>query len=355
MPKNIALLFDGTWNEPSETRDPEECTDTNVRRFYDAIKTASDEGWHQERWYNAGVGTEWMNRFRGGTFGYGLDKHIVEGYAKLCELYAPEDRVYLLGFSRGAYTARSLVGMVRHAGLLRSPDRQAVYAAYDLYRANDKGPDSRVAREFRARNSVEIPIQFVGVWDTVGALGVPLKLFKGFNAERHGFHDIKLSRIVRNAFHAVALDEHREPYAVTLWGPKSPDDLEQRLEQVWFAGAHADVGGGYAAQPLANPPLRWMQRRAAECGLSIDVLPEPEEPEVRRLEYLADANDSYQQFMGGAFAKLRPRFYRTVGREKDGGQTLHHSLLRRLEEIEGFRPINNGLAALLMRRRVAGD
>jgi len=201
MAKNIALLFDGTWNEPSVSKYPEESTDTNVRRFHDSIRPKADDDTPQVHWYNAGVGTEWMNKVRGGAFGNGLDEHIIEGYAKLLELYAPGDRIYLLGFSRGAYTARSLVGLVRMVGLLRSTGKLTVHEAYNFYRSHDKGPNSRAARELRAANSIEVEIHFVGVWDTVGAMGIPLKLFKDFNAERYGFHDPKLSHIVRNAFH----------------------------------------------------------------------------------------------------------------------------------------------------------
>jgi uncharacterized protein (DUF2235 family) len=355
MGKNIALLFDGTWNEPSASKDPEESTDTNVRRFYESIRAQADDGTRQERWYNEGVGTEWMNRVRGGAIGYRLDEHIIQGYEKLLELYKTGDRIYLLGFSRGAYTARSLVGLVRMAGLLRSPGKPSVRDAYDFYRSHDKGPNSRAAQEFRAANSTEVDIHFVGVWDTVGALGIPLNVFKDFNTERYGFHDPKLSRIVRNAFHAMALDEHRGPYAVTMWGPQSPDDAEQRLEQVWFAGAHADVGGGYVAQPLSNPPLRWMQRRAIECGLAVDVLPEADDPEARRREYLAPAHDSFAEFLNGSYTKIGERYYRPVGRTGDGMQVLHPSLLKRLIEIEQFRPVNDGLAAMLVRRTVSAD
>lgn len=355
MPQNIALHFDGTWNEPSAKRDPEESTDTNVRRFFESVRPASAGGDPQVAWYNKGVGTEWMNKVRGGAFGMGLDDHICEGYSKLCELYQPGDRVYLIGFSRGAYTARSLVGFIRNAGLLRSANEKSVRDAYEFYREKDKGADSRLAKEFREQNSTEIQIHFVGVWDTVGALGIPLRFFKGLNADKYGFHDTQLSRIVRNAFHALALDEHREPYAATLWGKRPVADLGQRLEQVWFAGAHADVGGGYAGQPLANPPLRWMQRRAIECGLAVDVLPDAPDAEARQREHLAPAHDSYSEFMGGAFAKISQRHYRMLGRKEDGDQALHESLLTRLDEIGNFTPINSGLAALLMKRIVAKD
>ena len=110
---------------------------------------------------------------------------------------------------------------------------------------------------FRAtRQSPLIKIKFVGVWDTVGALGIPLESFGEFNKEAFEFHDTELSDIVENGIHAIAVDENREPYKVTLWTPK--EKLKQTIEQRWFIGAHADVGGGYPSRALSDVTLRWM-------------------------------------------------------------------------------------------------
>lgn len=348
MAKNLVMLFDGTWNKPAEYQNDlgSKC-DTNVRRFYNAIETFSDDGRTQLAFYDFGVGTEWLNRVRGGAFGKGLDKHIRDGYEWLCRNYEEDDRIYVLGFSRGAYSARSLVGTVRNSGVLKDPAAGRVDEAYELYRRRDRSADAPEAIAFRNAYSREVDIEFLGVWDTVGSLGIPLGAFEELNDERYGFHDTRLSGIVRNAFHALALDEHREPYRPTFFQPDPA--RPQRVEQVWFAGAHSDVGGGYAEQPLSNPPLRWMQKRAKACGLNVTILPDATGEAAGRAEYLAAAHDSYKEFLGGAYAAHAPRYYRPVGRPEDGPQKLHWTLERRLKESGASRPDNDGLMASLAR------
>lgn len=349
MPKNIVMLFDGTWNKPAEfQQDPGSKCDTNVRRFYNSIDTFADDGRTQVAFYDYGVGTEWLNQVRGGVFGRGLDEHIRKGYEYLCRTYAPEDKVYVLGFSRGAYSARSLVGLIRNSGVLRESSEARLDEAYELYRKRDRSADTPDAVEFRRRHSREIEIEFLGVWDTVGSLGIPFTAFQELNDERYGFHDTKLSRIVKNAFHALAMDEHREPYKPTFLTQRE-DAGEQRVEQVWFAGAHSDVGGGYPDQPLSDSPLRWMQQRAQECGLNVGVLPERTDATARRVEYLAEAHDSFREFLGGRYAAHAERYYRRVGRHEDGPQKLHWTLKRRVDEANDYRPVNEGLTACIAR------
>ena len=349
MPKNIVMLFDGTWNKPAEFQQgPASKYDTNVRRFYNAIETFTDDGRTQVAFYDFGVGTEWLNTVRGGAFGRGLDEHIRNGYEYLCRNYAPQDKVYVLGFSRGAYSARSLVGMIRNSGVLRELNEERLVEAYELYRKRDRSADTPDAVEFRRKHSHEIEIEFLGVWDTVGALGIPLTVFRELNDERYGFHDTKLSRMVKNAFQALAIDEHREPYKPTFLTHQK-DAGDQRVEQVWFAGAHSDVGGGYPSQPLSDPPLRWMQQRAKDCGLNVQVLPASTDEAIKRAECLADAHDSYSEFLGGRYAAHNQRYYRPVGREEDGPQKLHWTLKRRVDEAQDYRPDNEGLTACIDR------
>jgi len=349
MAKNIAMLFDGTWNKPAEfQRDAGSKCDTNVRRFYNSIDTFADDGRDQVASYDFGVGTEWLNRVRGGAFGRGLDEHIRKAYEYLCERYEPGDKVYVLGFSRGAYTARSFVGMIRKSGLLRDLTPELLDRAYALYRARDGGADSPDALAFREQHSRQIEIEFLGVWDTVGALGIPLTAVEELNDERYAFNDTTLSRIVKNAFHALALDEHREPFRPTFFAQWS-DAPGQRLEQVWFAGCHSDVGGGYHDQPLSDPPLRWIQQRARECGLNVQMLVEPDDEAARRAEYLAAVNDSYREFLGGTYARHNAPYYRTVGAHADGPQKIHWTLKRRLDEDRDYEPRNEGVIACVTR------
>lgn len=339
--KRIVLCFDGTWNHPDETSlSEEERVESNVRRFFESVLPVAPDGVQQAAWYNQGVGTAWWNRALGGAFGSGLDLHIMEGYRHLAETYEDGDEVYILGFSRGAYTARSLVGMIRNCGLVRpalAPVQTAV--AYGIYRARDDGPDSRTARVFRRTFGREIPIHFVGVWDTVGALGIPLEFANRLNLEFYEFHDTRLSGIVRNACHAIAVDEHRAAYDVALWDPAEAPG--QRLEQRWFAGAHADVGGGYDDRRLSDITLRWMQDKAAAAGLA-----------VRKVDVTADnfrgpLTDSYSRFLNGIYARKHPPHHRQILRTQFGNEVLDSTVdLRRRATDLAYSPSNTGLPPL---------
>jgi uncharacterized protein (DUF2235 family) len=339
--KNIVLCFDGTWNTPAQSASPTEDASTNVWQFFERVSKTDVQGNEQIKWYNQGVGTEWLNRVRGGAFGLQLDRHIIDGYRKLIELYEPGDDIYLVGFSRGAYTARSLVGLVRNSGLLKGSNDELIDRAYAMYRSKE-GVDSEHALAFRRANSYEIEIKFVGVWDTVGALGVPLRSFAGFDAKQYDFHDTKLSAIVRNAFQALAVDEHREPYKPTFWQPQDPRDIArgQTLKQLWFSGAHADVGGGYkGGHSIAHLSMRWMLQQASACGLSVEMIPTPAEDEVLSCVL----HDSFGEFLGGIYSVFSDRYYRPAGRADDGPQTLDRFVRKRVASRTDYRPKNEGL------------
>ena len=173
--RRIVLCFDGTWNKPAdENLAANEQVETNVCRFFKSVKEAGADGMQQLKWYDEGVGTKWYDRFIGGALGVGLEKNILDGYKFLAQNHRQGDEVYVLGFSRGAYTARSLVGLIRNCGLVenkRLPLRIAM--AYGIYRTRDDGPDSPTALQFKDRFSREINIKFLGVWDTVARSGFP--------------------------------------------------------------------------------------------------------------------------------------------------------------------------------------
>jgi uncharacterized protein (DUF2235 family) len=292
------------------------------------------------KWYDEGVGTQWYDQFVGGAIGTGLELNIVQGYEFLAKNYEDGDQVYVLGFSRGAYTARSLVGMVRNCGLIL-PKHLAlrVTMAYGIYRTRDDKVDSLTARLFRASFCREIKIRFVGVWDTVGALGVPLGVLKDVNMRFYEFHDTKLSSSVENAYHAIAVDEHREDYDVCLWHPSA--EAEQVLEQRWFIGAHCDVGGGYEDRRLSDMTLRWMQDKASASGLGVDAV------RIDEKNYLGEFTDSYAEFLGGIYAKENPRHYRSIGTTKYGKEVVDDSVQRRRKEDRDYEPQNNGLPKLV--------
>ena len=339
--RRIAICFDGTWNKPAdESLPPASRIETNVSRFFESIKNTAADGVRQMKWYDQGVGTHFYDRFIGGALGTGLELNILEGYKFLAESYEDGDDVYILGFSRGAYTARSLVGMIRNCGLI-SKEHLALKApiAYGIYRTRDDGPDSAIAKHFRHAFAREIRIHFVGVWDTVGALGIPVEAASGLNAKFYEFHDTQLSSLVDNAFQAIAIDEHRQPYQVCLWDPE--EKLGQTIEQRWFVGAHCDVGGGYAERSLSDITLRWMQTKAAACGL--DVTPVGTSP----TGYLGRYADSFAQFLNGLWQKNHQRYLRTVGATRFGNEVVDESVTRRRHDDPTYAPRNEGLPSPL--------
>ncbi len=333
MPKNISILYDGTWNTPDKNPEVDGDSSTNVWKLYEALAAVDENGTPQAKWYQTGVGTKWYNKLRGGTFGVGLSKKIQEGYRQLAELYETGDRIYIFGFSRGAYSARSLVGLIRNAGLLKKAHLNRVSEAYALYRTRDEGPDSENARFFRDHYAQEVDIHFLGVWDTVGALGVPIESFRWFNKDYYQFHDTELSVIVKNAFHAIAIDEHRKNYRCTLWDPKVKPN--QKVEQAWFSGAHANVGGGYADNRLSDIPLRWIMDQAKHCGLALEPDRIPAQPED-----LPPVMDSYKAFLGGTYSLFETRYFRTIGGTPNGQESISDTVIQRTREDPRYRPKN---------------
>jgi uncharacterized protein (DUF2235 family) len=288
MSKRIVIACDGTWNRPDQLHHGE-ITPSNVTKL--ALAVADDDGGTEQCvFYERGVGTGGaVDRIGGGAVGIGLSQNVLAPYRYLAEHYVPGDDLYLLGFSRGAFTARSLAGLIGNCGILRPEHLGAVDAAYALYRSRAKStrPNSNEARLFRRtyahreqpRESehryVEdrTPIRFLGVWDTVGALGVPIpapvpKKAREYLSRRWSFHDVQLGSHVWHAAHAMAIDERRRPFEPTPFERQADAPAAQTIEQVWFTGVHSDVGGGYPDPGLADIPLLWMADRAAAHGLA---------------------------------------------------------------------------------------
>jgi uncharacterized protein (DUF2235 family) len=268
MAKKIVICCDGTWN----TRDQK--APTNVTRLFDAVQPTGPDGVEQRKFYHQGVGTHGWDRFLGGAFGIGLSRNVRDAYRDLVQNFKPGDEIYLLGFSRGAYTARSTAGFIRNCGILRPEYVDKIDEAYTLYRdrRDHSRPAEAEATSFRKAYSHEARIRFIGVWDTVGALGIPLSGLRLINLinRRWQFHDTELSRFVDAAFHALAIDERRRPFRPAIW-TKHPRAGEQQVEQVWFTGVHSDVGGGYPERHLADIAMAWMAERASSCGLALDL------------------------------------------------------------------------------------
>jgi uncharacterized protein (DUF2235 family) len=322
MGKRIVLLFDGTWNNKEDR--------TNVTRMKECLDSTGEDDPRQPFFYDSGVGTHWYDKFTGGAFGRGLSINIRQGYQWLSRKHVDGDEIFVFGFSRGAYTARSLVGLIRKCGLLNSPTEDLVGKAYDLYRDKNLHPDSDETRAFRAKFSREVRVKFIGVWDTVGALGIPVSHVP-FSRDYYRWHDTELSKIVDFAYHAVAVDEHREDYQVTLWSKTKPENKD--VEQRWFIGAHSNVGGGYDNDPLPNLSMSWLQRKAASCGLGFSA-----KVNAGAEDHLAKVTDSFASFFFGLYRLFKQRRHRPLG--TGANETVDESVWRRWKADAKYRPVS---------------
>jgi uncharacterized protein (DUF2235 family) len=321
MTQRLAIFCDGTRN----TREDE----TNVHRLYEKVRRVprSPDGVEQVAWYHAGLGTRTSDFFTGAAFGRGVSRDVRDVYEWLRAHWREGDSIFLFGFSRGAFTARSLAGFLAHFGMLRrgaSLDEHDLYSAYrsaddarPLYRLVQlQREDAALTRQpNEARRQLElqllresrvVPIDFIGVWDTVGSIGLPVGHLPRISSSENRFHTLEPRAIFRRCCHALAVDERRPHYRPILWkrfvlaekllpdGTAPADaELESRYEQRWFVGAHSNVGGGYRdPSPLYKVSLKWMEDRAAEAGLGI-----ADRETLDGTEHLAPIDDSFADFL----------------------------------------------------------
>ena len=275
--KRLVVCCDGTWNRADLAQV------TNVEKIARTIQTDSrlSDDVQQLVCYLSGVGTAGYgaDRLLGGAFGFGLFDNVRAAYRFLALNYDQGDEIFVFGFSRGAYTARSVVGMIGRVGLLTREALITGHLGEAERRYRRKSPGRRTAhgssdQRFKAVHShPDTKVAFLGVFDTVGALGVP-----GAFRRAHQFHDVRLSRSVLCARQALAIDEHRMKFEPSVWeldpeagdaaGP--PGAADPWVKQVWFEGVHSDVGGGYADTGLSDTALDWMTLQACEQGLRFD-------------------------------------------------------------------------------------
>lgn len=292
--KRLVVCCDGTWQSVNN-----DCP-TNVLKIAQAIEPMVTD--HQGNtipqilYYDEGIGAvpdegkqsfvknfgDLIEKVGGGAFGWWIDEKIKEAYIFLCLNYCPGDEIYLFGFSRGAYTVRSLAGLISCSGLLKRPDISKTSEAYRIYRLKDPDKRKREGEKFRQKNADQqdntnqLNIRLLGCWDTVGALGIPnffdFDIFdiSDFLNQKYEFHDRNLNPLIQNARHAIAIDERRKAFDVTIMKPG--EEFKGTLKQVWFPGDHGCVGGGTKeALGLSNAALKWMADEASELGLKLDL------------------------------------------------------------------------------------
>jgi len=335
--KRLIACTDGTWDKPGEKIHGIP-VDSNVCLLYDAILEQGEDGIRQLKTYDTGVGADHgiKDKLIGGLTGAGIDKKIIDVYTFLVQNYEPGDPIYLFGFSRGAYTARSVAGFIRNCGILKPEFLHLTDQAYSLYRKHSKhtAPDSDKMTAFRKNYCFEnvTRIKFIGVWDTVGSLGIPFPWFSLYN-RRYKFHDVKLSSTIDYAYHALAVDERRRLFRPTLW--QLSDNTEHGattvLEQRWFSGFHANIGGGYTDRGLSNLTLHWMIGKAKLTGLCFnedkfkDLAPNP----------FGALLNSYTA-MYWIFGKI----WRKVNTLKNSNQFIDESVPERIQKDATYRPAN---------------
>ena len=324
--KRIIICCDGTWNKPDK-KNP-----TNVIKLARAVLPTAPDGTSQIVFYDEGVGTgPGLDHLLGGMFGSGLEKNIGDAYRFLIHNYEDGDQIWLFGFSRGAFTARSTAGLLRNSGLLQKIHADKFKCAFKLYRRRDVKPKSETAVKFRQEFARDVDIHFLGVWDTVGARGIPGALLGKVRSARYQFHDVSLSKYVKNGYHAMAIDERRRPFMPSPW--KRPAKPGQHIEQVWFAGAHSDVGGGYPDSSLSALSFQWMREKAGDCGLVFDDaylkgLPVP------------DGKGKLHDSMKLYFRLLVP-FKRKISTEQAEYQSVHPDVVSRYnDDALSYRPDN---------------
>ncbi len=372
MPKNIIIFSDGTGNSGIKNRG------TNVYKLFEAIDLHSHHSTpdipEQVTIYDDGVGTEKFKplKIAGGALGIGLKRNVRELYTSIARVYNPGDALYFFGFSRGAFTVRTLVGFICDCGIIDrtkfNHDKELIKKtkeAYKKYRLQyqsllgkiwytliGKKASKTPAWNFRDNYSVklnvnngnqeiitrQIPIQFIGVWDTVDAVGFPIdKVADWINdyIRRFKFYDYTLRPEVSNAYHAISIDDERKTFHPVMWDMTEDDS---RLEQVWFSGVHSNVGGGYPKQGMSLVSLHWMINKAKSHGLHVS------QHDQKIYFQKQNVNDKLYDSRSGTkfFYRYEPRNIAKICAKSNGLKPrIHESVFDRIDKCtEGYAPGN---------------
>jgi uncharacterized protein (DUF2235 family) len=325
--RSIIICSDGTWNRPEKNSQKDNVS--NVLRTARCISAETQHG-QQQVFYDWGLGS-YHDNLLGGLTGAGISKNITDAYRYLVHNYSPGTRLFFFGFSRGAYTIRALCGLINNVGILQNKYAKLIPKAWQIYKSPSKRnhPKGSSALDFCEHFChPKADIDFVGVWDTVGALGIPFSLMGLFESQDE-FYDTKLGSNIKVARQALAIDETREDFAPTLWHASNNLDLKQ----VWFAGSHSDVGGGYppdvSGMSLSDIPLHWMLREAQSHGLVLANL-----SPLANDNHVAKLNKSRKHVF-----RLKKPLHRNMN--PAGIETrIHNSVYQRYLTDSNYRPKN---------------
>ena len=351
-PRRLALFIDGTWNV--------EDNNTNVWRLYSLSAFADLDGEDQLCFYTKGVGTSYGSKLKGGVLGMGFSQILRQAYDWLIAHYRKDDEIFVFGFSRGSYAARSLAGLVARCGVPTAGSPIGVDEIYDRYKGGDdertiyklledhaagKASDFSPFERWMVDYCVTAKVKMVGVWDTVGSL-----------VGRYDYLETGLRQPIENVFHALALDEHRFSFKPTLLtfnvhadrpaAERTKPRPIEAVEQRWFVGAHANVGGGYFSDPLSQRPLAWIAGKAEALGLRLAApIGQDEHP------WTYPVADSFRRFAYGLYQVpfLGIPYLRKVGEPdrvqgavttSNVNEAIDVSVFERWRRDERYRPRN---------------
>ncbi len=330
--KRIVICADGTWNLRDQTDEKTgKRRPTNVTKIARAVLPRTTAGVDQVVCYHDGLGTSGpMDKVTGGAFGDGIEDNIRNLYRFIAYNYLPGDELFFFGFSRGAFTVRTLAGFMHRIGLVEKDDDYFVpdlYACYQSLCADDSEQWKHAHRHIRNKRPCP-KIRFIGVWDTVGALGAPGAMGQILNKKKYDYHDVKLNPTIENAYHALAIDELRKPFTPTLW--EKPAGWSGGLEQAWFPGVHSGVGGSYAPDGLANEALHWIAEKAENCGLDLDS---------NYLGFFRPCfNSEKHESFSFKYQVLGGKHHRPIGEFAAHGECVHQAAMDRRNLFADYRP-----------------
>lgn len=332
MIRRIIICNDGTWNSPDD-EDRGKRRPTNISKISRAISPVDSNGISQIIYYDEGVGTEFGQKLIGGITGAGLSSNILQAYRFLAHNYIEGDEIYLFGFSRGAYTSRSLSGFIARIGLIHKDD---VFYLPELYEFYKSGAEEKIIDAFfvnKGLNRYRPRIKMIGVFDTVGALGIPFgginKILTGLDLIEFQFHDVRLSESVDYAYQALGIDERRVPFQPSLWAKKP--DATKEMEQRWFVGVHSNIGGGYDPDGLANITLKYIIEKAKTLGLQFDT---------EYLSYYVGFSDSELRESMTLKYRILGEHIRTITQNDDSNQVIDSSVYDRIKKLDNYKPEN---------------